>query len=705
MIKNILILPFTVIFLISCTTFYIKSSKNQREPSSIELHSLRAKKKNRSIFNLALKIQDEALADEEEEDDDPRLAQCATDICGPAKSHRGYMQLHFDQSNEFMLKNEQEFLESVNSKVNKIISLEREIFLLENIAIKKITTDEIIFQPKFKVFVGLMKYMKTLVKLNYMSFESNGQLTDPALDKSKIFKLQSLNRHLSQNTDLLKNSGLSVSEQDWFIKLLSNNYLANGLLEVHERQKLNFIDLLNKKKPLAKRDAILAITKEITEKMERFKSELNFGITIFPPSFLKLADIVNNPGKAIYDKNEILEVYQMAAMLDLYFGRDKSQDSLVSSYPINDKQLAQAYLGSSNYKHKHKYLTNDSDYSELLAVVKAYTDDSIRLPFNTLNSELRVKRFDQLMSEVKNEIRQMIAFKDKKLQNKFDKRFAKLQLNYNSRSKADVKKKLNDNLDLYLTVLNGKMKNAKEDPAVLYNEVLYDMITINEEERFLVEGSTGVESVDEEVLIHDVMYDFIEDFELVVFSSFDTAFSDHIYDLNGNANLSWSSVRFPSFGLMVAIHEIGHHVQQILTSPDFITTGVNKNGHLDTKYAEGIPLIKRMSCIKQWHKNVKSNKFGQFSAEDWADYFSSQVIKRLKKRHGWIKNGECAMLYSDNGAGYYDLAVSATDDDYSTHSPSLFRVIHSELELKGRLPNSCQKLVDEKKLFSCEIKY
>jgi hypothetical protein len=187
--------------------------------------------------------------------------------------------------------------------------------------------------------------------------------------------------------------------------------------------------------------------------------------------------------------------------------------------------------------------------------------------------------------------------------------------------------------------------------------------------------------------------------------------SDHILTTEGQSLISWSSVRFPKFGVGIVAHEVAHYVSKVL-----MTIAAENPGAYYLNLPEDLSLWQKRACINsftpqrlaretdpklldlnEWRDPLNSDEY-IYTEEDWADFFSAQITKVLKTKYPWISNFSC-QFFAKNETGDY---ATISDQFYSDlHSSDVRRALLVQKVMNLPMPNACQKVIAEKDLFQC----
>jgi|GEM_PF-3997057 hypothetical protein len=140
---------------------------------------------------------------------------------------------------------------------------------------------------------------------------------------------------------------------------------------------------------------------------------------------------------------------------------------------------------------------------------------------------------------------------------------------------------------------------------------------------------------------------------------------------------SWQSVKWPQYGAPIIAHELGHVVSRAI-------------GDKDTFF----PQI--MSAIKKSHEefyDFKDETSSLNNEEDFADFFSAQVMKDLEKSWAPVDNMGCLLLPIDGEReDFRPESLSFLKTSEESHSTGIFRLIQTQVLLGKEIPKSCQAL-------------
>ncbi len=158
----------------------------------------------------------------------------------------------------------------------------------------------------------------------------------------------------------------------------------------------------------------------------------------------------------------------------------------------------------------------------------------------------------------------------------------------------------------------------------------------------------------------------------------------------GAVRLSANVVADPKFGEGVFKHEIGHSLSHSLQN-------AKKSAHSQDK------LKKASSCMQQKHgpffnkgtvvTNADPLTYHEgcaYHEEDFADY-----VAGISTPAGGANFG-CMLI--DQYSNRYEPGSLYKEQDDDTHSPDLYRLLQTEWQINGKIPDSCKKVLDENKI-------
>lgn len=140
--------------------------------------------------------------------------------------------------------------------------------------------------------------------------------------------------------------------------------------------------------------------------------------------------------------------------------------------------------------------------------------------------------------------------------------------------------------------------------------------------------------------------------------------SDGNITLFGKIQTSFTSVQYPILGRAVAAHELGHGIDHIF---------LNQKASVEDKERHH----KLLEDLGYLHPE---GSFRHYVQEDYADFVAANVVK---------ENKVCMFVQSvcDNSK------LVESKYSFDAHSSSFFRLLHVELNQRGGLPNSCEKVM------------
>ena len=169
-----------------------------------------------------------------------------------------------------------------------------------------------------------------------------------------------------------------------------------------------------------------------------------------------------------------------------------------------------------------------------------------------------------------------------------------------------------------------------------------------------------------------------------------TKISDAAISVLGKVNISWQTLKYPSFGIGVLAHEMGH-----VASSVFQRAQENQR-EIYTSVRE---------CLVNRHKSFDELQGALTKEEDFADLTAAQTLKDLRSQGigealggiGPVNYG--CMLLGNDGTRWGNkegLALKNLESNPDVHSAALLRTVQLQLALEGKassLPKSCQAII------------
>ncbi len=157
--------------------------------------------------------------------------------------------------------------------------------------------------------------------------------------------------------------------------------------------------------------------------------------------------------------------------------------------------------------------------------------------------------------------------------------------------------------------------------------------------------------------------------------------SDSSIDQLSDINVSWQSIRFPSLGVGVIAHELGHVVS-----------------HVFSKLAEEKkqPYLLLRSCENGRHDTQEILTANQFNEEDFADTLAARAVQELQTQNLKGNNFGCALLgkNSSRWGTEQGLSLKLAAESKDVHSAGLYRVLQIQMNMGQELPPVCKSLIE-----------
>lgn len=190
----------------------------------------------------------------------------------------------------------------------------------------------------------------------------------------------------------------------------------------------------------------------------------------------------------------------------------------------------------------------------------------------------------------------------------------------------------------------------------------------------LLENSGGDENEDD--------YDPCKDWK-------DPSLNDAAHTTLGEIRVSPFSAIVPTIGVGIVAHEIGHVMSENLRR--ILSEG-------QSHFLDSLNCVAKRNPFWLEAKTLTVQQDSRWSEEDWADHFSTLVIREMKRQGSpWTRqdlNIGCGLIDSANGFANNKLESNAGD----AHSSDLMRLLVIGLE-RGDLPvKHCAPLLKEAKL-------
>lgn len=141
-------------------------------------------------------------------------------------------------------------------------------------------------------------------------------------------------------------------------------------------------------------------------------------------------------------------------------------------------------------------------------------------------------------------------------------------------------------------------------------------------------------------------------------------------------SLSWFTAAFPQYGVGIAAHEVGHLVSGLIRNMG--SREVNRPRA--EKFRESLSCVANRNIFLQsplelWGATKGTSENSQWSEEDWADHFASQVLIELQSRNlvesKYLQNFGCALVYKKSG----DAEAKLEPSPGAVHSSGLLRLL------------------------------
>ncbi len=160
------------------------------------------------------------------------------------------------------------------------------------------------------------------------------------------------------------------------------------------------------------------------------------------------------------------------------------------------------------------------------------------------------------------------------------------------------------------------------------------------------------------------------------------AFEDKALGEIETIQIGWQSSLFPELGAGIMAHEIGHMVSFAVQD--------QKQGVTAYQEARARSAVLHSFLLLKEASNASPN---QYREEDWADTFSSTVLKVLRAKGFQPTNFACALVpVDDKNKTYRDLKISDLSGQ-DVHSEGLTRALLTQGRLGKKMPGSCSRML------------
>lgn len=162
--------------------------------------------------------------------------------------------------------------------------------------------------------------------------------------------------------------------------------------------------------------------------------------------------------------------------------------------------------------------------------------------------------------------------------------------------------------------------------------------------------------------------------------------TDAANPITGRISVSWFTTVSPEVGLGILSHEVGHVVSAEARRLSYQIVG-------QTPFDESLTCVSNRNIFVSHPRSLKAWHNTQWSEEDWADFFSSEVLMELKKAGSEFrqqsKNFACAAIV-DHGDTYNHETVAPAEN--SVHSNGFLRLLMNAQDLQETTPQ-CTELL------------
>ncbi|MGE0632665.1 MAG: hypothetical protein AB7O96_09670 [Pseudobdellovibrionaceae bacterium] len=340
------------------------------------------------------------------------------------------------------------------------------------------------------------------------------------------------------------------------------------------------------------------------------------------------------------DSRNYIQIATILDLLNLIYN-DADVFNALSKIPFNNEERLKK-LGKSEHLKKNLELLKKMDVSAETAIVSATCAKMLAAAIDLNVSELQLKKLPKMIEEVK-QASQTVA-------DRFSDEFFRSTLDSIDNIEFSYPKTDEENIESIASTFAAEKRRVRNASRILQDSpetrqliLFIAMLKKDKEPAGLSTGSAVLEAC--QALPTKAISDF------AVFST-------------GKIGVSWYTAAYPEMGVSILAHEIGHVVSKnlkMMQKTDFATS-LNCVANRNPFVVDPQELTPHMNTI--------------WSHEDWADYFSSLVMKELEK------NGSSFATKANLGCSF----VKQKDDSYfgnglvpgkgHTHSSGFLRLLN-----------------------------
>ena len=495
---------------------------------------------------------------------------------------------------------------------------------------------------------------------------------------------------------------LNANDRLWFKNLLEQGLLLDMKLSMNVVAELELETLLKLLYPEQQfMEALQLQTQKMTDFSIQFNSSLGL-INSFPNLLFPNASKLHRDINVTYEPADLASEIAVHYLFSQYFN-DKYKSILDRTF-----NWGVFVRGALNSNTQYVQALNDSTIiQDVIQNNKSQCMDNISITLDQSNSALRNRRFRSLINDVLDVTKKQIQFSSPQLQTQFEASIDQLGV-FTIRDLTSLKRILDASIQNQTTHAENYTRVFEENPNAAFQLILIESLKKTFSGADL---NSLAEPQQRDYLIEKIGNSFVFNVNDICSMYTRPTQSDHVLTTEGQSLISWSSVRFPKYGVGIVAHEVAHYVSKVL-----MTLASENPGTYYLKLPESLPLWEKRECINsftpqrltretdlkvldlsQWRDPLNPDEY-VYTEEDWADFFSAQITKTLKPKYPWISNFAC-QLFAKNGVDEY---ATVQDEFYSDlHSSDIRRALLVQRVMNLPMPNSCQKVIQEKALFQC----
>ena len=564
----------------------------------------------------------------------PYVQSCVRSICGSTPENTSLVEAENAKVEALVYRPETEAYQKIDTALQKMAQVSLQSFSKE---VK--STELLLAQPKFNIPKSILLLVNSGYYLNLqqraLAQKANGRANDLVLADFTV---------------------LSTEEAKWVELILKSKYFVNTPYFDEKETLRNYLD---RKYP---RQFFKTSLPQAINTCQAQVRQLGQFIGAIEKLFLYCGKIRGEMWSWV-DEIRLAEELKTAEILT--FLRAAPIEKLLLARPWNWYLDLKKYAESENFKIAQRIAIKNEEQLKIYinGIVKS-CHQSVGSAIETAPSEFLRDRAVTNIKDIKEKAKKLIQFKNRDAQKRWEILLSSTWYTFPATAEAvetQILRRLNAEV-MEQTISQGQLAS----PAT----VLFDIAFLEEAPSNFLKASPLKQEMDAVGRALSRMRDLCRSYEA-------ETLTDHIYASDGNAYLSWFTLKNPEMGYGIIAHELGHHVSHLMKT-EF--AGQKTKSAKDI-LAQGSIWFHR-DCVDQYHGGSAPGTEHPHSEEDWADYFAGQIL-RLK---GPTRNYVCPLI-PENGETY---DVQLEGDLTRRYAPAIFRLLHVE-KSTGTLNESCSQ--------------